>query len=161
MPLTLEEITSNTELKDLFIDLQNEIIASNDKALLANLLDKSGRVILSRDGLEDLISNAVGGKIKIKVEEDPQKRSCGCGKGSFTLQVYGDILDIKVNGESLEEAEPVLYKFLTKTWNISLTRTYLRNLIDIEVEPVQRSKKQKKVEVEEEEEDEEVEEESD
>lgn len=139
MVLTYDKIVANTKLKDLFIEIQNHILTLNDKALIANVLDKSGRLIISCNSLKELISTALDGKVAVDVQEDPQKRSCSCcGKGKLILQVFGSILNITIDGKNLEEAEPNLYKYLTKTWNISLTRTYLPRMLDFEPEPVTR-----------------------
>lgn len=140
MVLTYEQIVANTKLKDLFIEIQNHILTLNDKALIANVLDKSGHLIISCNSLKELISTALDGKVAVDVQEDPQKRSCSCcGKGKLILQVFGNILNITIDGKNLEEAEPNLYKYLTKTWNISLTRTYLPKMFEYEPEVVARS----------------------
>lgn len=140
MVLTYEQIVANTKLKDLFIEIQNHILSLNDKALIANLLDKSGHLIISCNSLKELISTALDGNVEVDVKEDPQKCSCSCcGKGKLILQVFGSILSITIDGKNLEEAEPNLYKYLTKTWNISLTRTYLPKMFEYEPEVVTRS----------------------
>lgn len=140
MVLTYEQIVANTKLKDLFIEIQNHILTLNDKALIANVLDKSGHLIISCDSLKELISTALDSEVEVDVQEDPQKRSCNCcGKGKLNLQVFGSILSITIDGKNLEEAEPSLYKYLTKTWNISLTRTYLPRMFEYEPEVVARS----------------------
>lgn len=156
MSVSIKELEGNTQLKDLFIEFQNEILTTNDKALIANMLDKSGRLILSCKQLQTLIETALDEKVHVDVKEDPQKRSCDCcGKGKLVLQVFGTIIDIRVDDKSLEEAEPNLVKYLTKQWNISLTRTYLPRMLDFEVEKVERSTKVNIVEEEEDEEEEE------
>ena len=140
MVLTYEQIVANTKLKDLFIEIQNHILTLNDKALIANVLDKSGHLIISCNSLKELIATALDSKVAVDVQEDPQKRSCSCcGKGKLILQVFGNILNITIDGKNLEEAEPNLYKYLTKTWNISLTRTYLPKMFEYEPEVVARS----------------------
>lgn len=144
MVLTYEQIIANTKLKDLFIEIQNHILTLNDKALIANVLDKSGHLIISCNSLKELISTALDGKVAVDVPEDPQKRSCKrscscCGKDKLILQVFGNILNITIDGKNLEEAEPNLYKYLTKTWNISLTRTYHPKMFEYEPEVVARS----------------------
>ena len=142
MVLTYEEIEANTKLKDHFIELQNELLTINDKALIANIIDKSGHLIISCTALKELISLALGAKVVVDVQEDPQKRSCNCcGKGKLILQVFGTILNITIDGKDFAETEPHLYKFLTKTWNISLSRTYLPRMLDYEAEAVPRSGK--------------------
>lgn len=139
MVLTFEEIEANTKLKDCFIQLQNELLTVNDKALITNILDKSGHLIVSCRALKDLIYTALDSNIVVEVQKDPQKRSYSCcGKSKLTFQVFGNILNITINGKNFEEAEPNLYKYLNETLNISLTRTYLPRMFDFKPEPVTR-----------------------
>lgn len=130
--LTREVIEENRELEKACFDAIKKVLANNDKALVANLLDFSRKIILSTKTLKKLLKIALGKDKEIKIDTDIEQKTCICCKKKVNVHVYETILSITVDGEELENAEPALVEYLTEECLISLSRTYKEKVIHIE-----------------------------
>lgn len=130
MPVTRESLLNNSELNTKIIGIMKEIISTNDKALIANLLDFSKKVIIDLNSLYEIINIAanVNKNINIEIIENDETKKC-CGK--IKIRVYNSINSILIDGEELNKKEPEVYKYITNDLNISLTRTYVKNINDM------------------------------
>lgn len=131
-PVSLDQLKKNLELEKACFKLLRDIISVNDKALVANLLDLSKKVIISTEDLIKLIKLGVGKCADVVIDSDIDSASCHCCKHKVNIRVYENIYSITINGEELEDCEPELYEFLTDYCNISLTKTYKKRVFDIE-----------------------------
>ena len=128
MTLTREEIESNQEFNKYAFKIVKEILSTNDKALVANLLDLSKKIIVSATSLSELIEHAVDGVVCI--ETDEETHSCKCG--SCKTHLYETITSLTIDGVSLKKAEPELYKYINDELCISLSKTYASYMFKIE-----------------------------
>lgn len=106
------------------------ILTTNDKALVANLLDQSKKVIIDASSLKKLISLIADTK-DIEIEADAESKSCSCKCGTAKFQLFETIASITVDGEPIDAD---IEKYINETLNISTQRTYASSLIKIERE---------------------------
>lgn len=131
MGLTYDEIDANKEFAKYSRDLIIKILSQNDKALVANLLDFSKKIIIDIDSLRELIQVGLGEKRNIDILSNIEEKSCKCGSMKVKIGIFEDILTIHLNGTDFKVAEPVLYDYIEKELNISLSRTYCKKVISI------------------------------
>lgn len=130
MVLTEAEIENNRAFNKYAFEIVNEILALNDKALVANLLDFSKKIIVAANHLRKLISLAVDDKIEFIT--DVESKSCDCKCCKVKAHIYEKIESILIGGKEMKDAEPELYKYISEELNISLNRTYASQMIEIE-----------------------------
>jgi len=106
------------------------ILTTNDKALVANLLDQSKKVIVDASSLRKLISMIADTK-DVEIDADAESKSCSCKCGTTKIQLFETIESITVDGEALDAD---IEKYINETLNISTTRTYASSIIKIERE---------------------------
>ena len=150
MPLSKAELAENVEFNRYAFKIVKEILAENDKALVANLLDFSKKVIVSCQNLTDLISIVLD-NVDIQIATDVESKTCNCKCCKVKTALYENIESITVNGEDIFEKEKELCRYISNELGISLDKTYASQVIMIE--------KAKVADDEESEEEEEVEEE--
>lgn len=139
--LQYSDLEGNAKLLAFVNGIYIKILAENDKALVANLLDQSKKVIISTRDLTDLIKIALEDfDVEVNIVTDIEKKGCTCGKCKTSIHLFERIDSITIDEEEMKDVVPALYKFITKTFNISLTRTYTDRFI--EIEPVVEQKKQ-------------------
>ena len=135
MVLTFADLESNNYLTSFIREVIVDVLATNDKALVMNLLDNSKKVIIDKKSLIHIIYLATKipkGNIQIISNRDDSKCECGCcGKAKVSLHMFETIEGILINGMLLNEAEPDLYSYIQNTWNISLVRCYCQDFLKI------------------------------
>ena len=104
------------------------ILTTNDKALVANLLDQSKKVIVDASSLRKLISMIADTK-DVVIDADSESKSCSCKCGTAKIQMFESIDSILVDGEALDSD---IEKYINETLNISTTRTYASSILKIE-----------------------------
>lgn len=104
------------------------ILTTNDKALVANLLDQSKKVIVDASSLRKLISMIADTK-DVVIDADSESKSCSCKCGTAKIQMFESIGSILVDGEALDSD---IEKYINETLNISTTRTYASSILKIE-----------------------------
>ena len=104
------------------------ILTTNDKALVANLLDQSKKVIVDTSSLRKLISMIADTK-DVVIDADSESKSCSCKCGTAKIQMFENIGSILVDGEALDSD---IEKYINETLNISTTRTYASSIVKIE-----------------------------
>ena len=129
---------SEKEIDTLLAKAYRDILSQNDKALVANLLDVSGLVILNVDTLEKLLELITGKPHSITTSMNSGD-GCKCCGGKTTVKLFDSIIGIRP-----ELSEDVKEK-LAKTYKISITRTYATQILEINREEVstRSAKKQK------------------
>lgn len=126
----MEKFESNTVLTRFVRDVMIDLIAKNDKALVANLLDQSKKVIVDSDTLENIIMLATDAT-NVEIESDVEKKTCNCcGKCRASVHLFATIVGITIDGKNINEFEG-LSKYITDILNISIERIYMKHLIDV------------------------------
>lgn len=126
--ITAEEIENNMEfMKTLNKILVNTLI-NNDKKLLANIIDGSGKIILSASDLCDLIAvmlstedfEVTNKQVSISYQESFTS-SC------FRLKIspFKSILTIKVDNQDLYNLQNEAYNVLTDKFMVSLDTVFI------------------------------------
>lgn len=125
--VSVDELEKNLVLHRELNNILKHILAENDKALIANLLDLNKKIILDIDTLEYLLELALNEKIDIIIEqdEDAYKVNC-CGKCKVKISIYNKIKSIKANKFLLSDVEPELCNYFSDVLGISLTKTYIK-----------------------------------
>lgn len=128
-----EELLQNAKLTSKCLFVMRDIISTNDKALVANLMDISKKIIIDYASLKGILKTAITGeKVKIEVVQDDESKSCNCcGGAKMTIRLFSSITEINVDGKPLSEAEPEVFRYLSEDMNISLTRTYVKNVSEM------------------------------
>ena len=135
MVLTLADLEANAFLTSYARELLVDVISTNDKALVMNLLDKSKKVIVDKESLVRLIHLATevpDERIVIISNKDKKECECTCcGKAKMGINMFETIEGITINGMLLKDVEPDLHSYIQNTWNISLTRCYCKDFFKI------------------------------
>lgn len=101
-PILREDLINNHEFKDTIIEIYKEILSKNDKELLANLLDLSGKIIISSDQLVELVAVAMNLKktdIHLKLQENILSSCCKVKVIPFknVLSITAGTIDLKLH----------------------------------------------------------------
>lgn len=104
------------------------ILTTNDKALVANLLDQSKKVIIDAKSLVKLIRMITDSK-DVEINADSESKSCTCKCGTTKIQLFETIKSITVDGEALDADTE---KYINEILNISTKRTYASSVIIVE-----------------------------
>lgn len=113
------------------------ILTTNDKALVANLLDQSKKVIIDAKSLTKLIRMITDAK-DVEIDADSESKTCSCKCGTTKVQLFETIDSITVDGELLDADTE---KYINDILNISTKRTYASSIILIEREQVHTTNK--------------------
>lgn len=141
------DFSSNRELDTFVRQVLIDVLAGNDKALVANLFDVSGKIILDGASLTQLIKIGLGEtNVLIDTEDSGIKCNC-CTKCKCKVRIFSAIKSIKVDGKPLSEVSPEFCSYITDVLKISLTRIYAKTFIDFEAVPIKREESAKKNEV--------------
>ena len=113
-----------SSVERLLIAAYRDIIAKNNKALVANLLDFSGKVIVDVDTLEELLFKLTGKEHSISTS---MKRGdgCSCCGGKAKLQLFDSVISIKptLDDETM--------RIISEDYGISLSRTYVKDVVSV------------------------------
>ena len=128
MTLTRAEIEANLKFNRYAFKIVKEILSVNDKALVANLLDQSKKIIVDVNSIISLIEYAIDAIVDI--ETDAEAHTCKCG--ACKAHMFETITSITIGGKSLRKAEPELYSYIVDELCISLSKTYASDVFKIE-----------------------------
>lgn len=122
--VTAEEIENNIEfIKKLNTILTNTLTNDNRK-LVANMIDTTGKVILSGQDLCELIAlmlSVESSQINITYSEPPIISSCT----KIKIIPFKEILNIKIDNQDFRSVQNEAYNILTDTYKISLSTVYI------------------------------------
>lgn len=101
-PILREDLINNHDFKDTIIEIYKNILSKNDKQLLSNLLDLSGKIIISSDQLVELVAVAMNLKksdIKLKLQENIIATCCKAKVFPFknVLSITAGTIDLKLH----------------------------------------------------------------
>lgn len=123
-----EEIINSSTVKDELIRIFKELLIHNDAQLLANLIDRSGKIILKAADFTKLLAAMLSangkvvkpGDIKLKYNEDIMT-SC------FRVKVspFKHIVNISVGDQDLRIHQYECYNVLTNEFDISAELIYI------------------------------------
>lgn len=122
--ITSEEIENNIDfLKKLNTILTNTLTCENRK-LVANMIDSSGKVILTGQDLCELIAemlNIDAKQVNISYVEGQIESSC------FRIKImpFKEILNIKIDNQDFRSSQNEAYNVLTDIYKISLNTVYI------------------------------------
>lgn len=108
----------------LLAEAYRDILTNNNKALVANLLDFSGKVIVDVDTLEEILRILTGEEHSISTSMK-NGDGCKCCGGKATMKLFDSIISIKpVLSEEIKAR-------ILDEYGISLTRTYAKEVVSI------------------------------
>lgn len=113
--------SKRVEVNAFLAETYKDLIASNSKALIANLVDFSGNVILDIDSLSKLVM-ILTGEIPQFATEVKSKDGIKCCKGKTNLHLYESIIEDDVP-ENVKE-------YIESELKISMARTYSKKVIN-------------------------------
>ena len=121
----IEELTNELSFYKLISSILSDILKDNNPKLIVNLIDQSGKIILTGEQLIQLIA------IKTKKDEkDINLRYKDEEPGCFSkIKPIKDIQDIKINNESFSLKYNAEYNILKDDYNISLDRVIINPVI--------------------------------
>ena len=125
--LTTEEILSSLDVHNTVNEVLRTILTENDPQLIANILDQSGRIILTKDQLISILTTILSltgttitsDNITIKYSEDILSK---CLKTS--ISPFKSIVSIKVLEQDLSQVQAEVCSVITSIFKISLDRFY-------------------------------------
>lgn len=137
LTITETEILTSNAVKDVIIKAFNELLTSNDTALLSNLSAATKvsdrKIVLTLDALKTLIATVVRlvepsfkeEEIKIKVVvNDIEVGCCGCSKPPTIIRPLNEIASIAVGNQDLYIHQFEAYHTIEDKLNISLKYVY-------------------------------------
>lgn len=135
--ITETEIINSNTVKDVIIKAFNELLTSNDTALLSNLAAATKvsdrKIVLTLDALKTLIATVIRlvepsfkeEEIKIKVVvNDIEVGCCGCSKPPTIVRPLNEIASIAVGNQDLYIHQFEAYHTIEDKLNISLKYVY-------------------------------------
>ena len=125
--LTAEEILNSIDVHNTVNEIFRILLTENDAQLLANIVDQSGRIILTKDQLLSILTtilsltgtDVTSDNITIKYSEDILSK---CLKTS--VSPFKTIVSIKVFEQELSQVQPEVCSAITSTFKISLDTFY-------------------------------------
>lgn len=142
------DFSSNQQLDTFVRQVLVDVLAGNDKALVANLFDVSGKIILDGASLAQVIKIGLGdANVLIDTEDSGVKCNC-CTKCKCKIRIFSTIKSITVDGKPLSEVSPEFCSYITDVLKISLTRVYAKTFIEFEPVQVKREEAAKKTDTE-------------
>jgi hypothetical protein len=137
LTITEAEILTSNAVKDIIIKAFNELLTSNDTALLSHLAAATNvsdrKIVLTFDALKTLIATVIRlvepsfkeEEIKIKVVvNDIEVGCCGCSKPATFVRPLNEIASIAVGNQDLYIHQFEAYHTLEDKLNISLKYVY-------------------------------------
>lgn len=133
MPVSFEELRLNNELNDYSRSMMIRLLTECDQGLTANIIDKSGRIIVDLDSLRELIQIGCEDRKRIDIVTviEPEHECSCCGKFKVSIHHFEEIVSITIDGMELKIAEPELVDYLQQILKISLDRTYLNKVLEV------------------------------
>ena len=113
-----------SDIDKLLAETYRDILAKNNKALVANLLDFSGKIIIDVDTLEEILRIITGVEHSISTSMK-NGDGCKCCGGKATMKLFDSIISIKP-----VLSEEVKSRILDE-YGISLTRTYAKEVVTV------------------------------
>ena len=129
MTLTKSDLADNQQFNRYAFKIVKEILSTNDKALVANLLDLSKKIVVDAISLQRLIAYATDKTVNITT--DAEEKTCNCKCCKVKVRVFETITSITINGKDIHKKEPELCAYITEELGISLERTYASSIIMI------------------------------
>lgn len=125
--LTAEEVLNSIDVHNTVNEIFRILLTENDAQLLANIVDQSGRIILTKDQLLSILTtilsltgtDVTSDNITIKYSEDILSK---CLKTS--VSPFKTIVSIKVFEQELSQVQPEVCSAITSTFKISLDTFY-------------------------------------
>ena len=125
--VTSSDIEANTEFHRKRAEILTNIVCVDNKKLLSNLFDSSGKVIISAQDFCELVALMVSNDntkvnpsdIVLTLRED---FISSCLK--IKISPYKKIVSIRINNQDLQDAQREAYNMLTNTYKISTETVY-------------------------------------
>ena len=125
--LSSEEILSSIEVHNTINEIFRILLTEKDAQLLANIVDQTGKIILTKDQLLSVLTTILSlsgtevssDNITIKYSEDILSK---CLKTS--ISPFKSIVSIKVFEQDLSQVQPDVCSAITSTFKISLDTFY-------------------------------------
>ena len=118
---------SEDDLYKAMMEILTELIASNDTKIFANLIDTSGKLILSETDIKKLILIMLPSisEDSIEFEYSDDEVTC-CGGAVQKLRIMRPLAEIFIDEEKFSEKYAEEHEKLSKDLSISLTRIFNR-----------------------------------
>ena len=125
--VTSRDIEANTEFHRKHAEILTNIVCADNKQLLSNLFDSSGKVIVSAQDFCELVALMISNEntkvnpsdIILTLRED---FISSCLK--IKISPYKKIVSIRINNQDLQDAQKEAYNMLTNTYKISTETVY-------------------------------------
>lgn len=125
--VTSRDIEANTEFHRKHAEILTNIVCADNKQLLSNLFDSSGKVIVSAQDFCELVALMISNDntkvnpsdIILTLRED---FISSCLK--IKISPYKKIVSIRINNQDLQDAQREAYNMLTNTYKISTETVY-------------------------------------
>lgn len=125
--VTSSDIEANTEFHRKRAAILTNIVCADNKQLLSNLFDSSGKVIISAQDFCELVALMISNDrtkvnpsdIVLTLRED---FISSCLK--IKISPYKKIVSIRINNQDLQDAQKEAYNMLTNTYKISTETVY-------------------------------------
>lgn len=125
--VTSRDIEANTEFHRKHAEILTNIVCADNKQLLSNLFDSSGKVIVSAQDFCELVALMISNDntkvnpsdIILTLRED---FISSCLK--IKISPYKKIVSIRINNQDLQDAQKEAYNMLTNTYKISTETVY-------------------------------------
>lgn len=127
-PVLREEILGSSVVKDTLIEILTELLIHNDKQLIANIVDRSGKIILKAQDFNKLLAAILSangkqvkaGDIKLRYNEDI---FTSCMK--VKVSPFKHIVSVQVGDQDLKLHQYEAYNALTNDFNVSAECVYI------------------------------------
>lgn len=131
-PVLREEILGSSTVKDCLIGILTEMLIHDDLQLLANICDRSGKIVLKAEDFNNLLAvilSANGNQItpkdiKVRYNEDI---ITSCFK--VKISPFKHIVSIQVGDQDLKLHQYEAYNALTNDFNISAEVVYIPDVL--------------------------------
>lgn len=126
--ITAEHIHDNIEIYKKLVEILTSTLTSNDKKLIANIIDTTDKIILSASELCELIALTLttdeyevkASDVIISYHDDIITSCC-----KVHISPFKHILSIKINNQDFKTFQNEAYNVLTDTFKISLNTVYI------------------------------------
>lgn len=122
--ITSEEIENNIDFLKKLNTILTDTLTCENRKLVANMIDSSGKVILTGQDLCEIIAemlNIDAKQVNISYVEGQIESSC------FRIKIlpFKEILNIKIDNQDFRSSQNEAYNVLTDTYKISLNTVYI------------------------------------
>lgn len=126
--ITAEHIYDNIEIYKKLVEILTSTLTSNDKKLIANIIDTTDKIILSASELCELIALTLttdeyevkAADVIISYHDDIITSCC-----KVHISPFKHILSIKINNQDFKTFQNEAYNVLTDIFKISLNTVYI------------------------------------